>query len=249
MAGVAAGDPNARTDRFSKQSGRRLVGRALAQKPRRSSTAKKGKRLQNSSITLNDLEGWTGERVKEAKEHTAHTSEPLPELAAAVREVILDPDIKAFDKRRQVCQLIRNALLAHGQLCRTRDERAFYFSNDVRTLYDLDQAAFGHLLTNLSCLSPTETDFRFSVSMLRADAAQSPTVEVHALAHFDPANCTLSISDGGTGVWVYRDGEWKFSYNGQGLFFLTEPDAAAWKPDFSASHSELDWLLEKIPFA
>ena len=95
------------------------------------------------------------------------------DLRAAVREAILDPENKAFDRRRAVHDLVQFALLGDGKLCRTHDDRLFYFSNERRRLYELDQHPFGHFLTAISGLSPTEPEFRFVLSMLQADAAQT----------------------------------------------------------------------------
>jgi hypothetical protein len=174
-----------------------------------------------------------------------------PDIRGAIRDVVLDKEIKTFDKRRQILALAAAALKACGHFCRTPEGRLFYFSKFDRRLYDLEQQDFTHLLTGVSGLSPTEGEFRFVLSMIQAEAARTKPVDIHCLAYFDPARGFLAVSDGGPGVWIReRCGQWTRSWNGeQGIFFFTEPDAAPFEPDFNAAPEDLDWLLEQIPFA
>jgi hypothetical protein len=135
-------------------------------------------------------------------------------------------------------------------LCRTHDDRAFYFSKVEKRVYELEQEIFSYLLTNVSGLSPTEAEFRFTQSMLRADAAKSRPVEVYTLAHFDSTTGLLAISDAGPGLWVREKHQaWNRRHNGDCGLFFTEPDAVAWEPDLTAGPDALDWFLSKIPFA
>jgi hypothetical protein len=174
-----------------------------------------------------------------------------PDVRGAIRDVVLDKDIKAFDKRRQILALAAAALKGEGHFCRTRDGQAYYFSKLDRRLYDLEREEFAHVLTHISGLSPTETEFRFVLAMLQAEAARTQPVDVHSLAHFDPASGFLAVSDGGPGVWIReREGRWTRSWNGErGLLFFTEPDAIPFEPQFDATPGDLDWLWEQIPFA
>jgi hypothetical protein len=174
-----------------------------------------------------------------------------PDVRGSIRNVVLDKEIKAFDKRRQIFALAAAALKASGHFCRTAEGRMYYFSKLDRRLYDLEQQDFGHVLTGVSGLSPTEGEFRFILAMLQAEAARTRPVEVHCLAHFDVSRGFLAVSDGGPGVWFReRGGQWTRGWNGEeGFFFFTEPDAVPFEPDFNAAPEDLDWLLEQIPFA
>jgi hypothetical protein len=174
-----------------------------------------------------------------------------PDIRGAIRDVVLDKEIKTFDKRRQILALAAAALKACGHFCRTPEGRSFYFSKSDRRLFDLEQQEFTHVLTEVSGLSPTEGEFRFILSMLQAEAARTRPVEVHCLAHFDVSRGFLAVSDGGPGVWFReRGGDWNRTWNGErGLLFFTEPDAVPFEPDFNAAPEDLDWLLEQIPFA
>jgi hypothetical protein len=187
-----------------------------------------------------------------AREHLREArAARFADVAAAIRETVLDGELSAFDRRRRVLEIVRKALTAHGHFCRTADNRSFYFARFDRQLYDIEQQAFAHLLAWMSGLSPTENEFRFVHAMLAAEAARGDVVEVHNLAFFDPASGLLAISDGGPGVWVReRGGDWRRQLNGErGLLFFAEPDAAPWEPDFDAAPGALDWFLQQIPFA
>jgi hypothetical protein len=174
-----------------------------------------------------------------------------PDVRGAIRDVVLHKELKPFDKRRQILALAAAALKASGHFCRTPESRTFYFSRSDRRLYDLEQQDFTHLLAGVSGLSPTETEFRFVLAMLQAEAARTKPVDVHCLAYFDVERGFLAVSDGGPGVWVReRGGRWTRSWNGErGLLFFTEADAAPFEPNFDATPEDLDWLLAQIPFA
>ncbi len=152
-----------------------------------------------------------------------------------VRDIMLDRSLQAFDKRRRVTAMLKEALRDLGDFCRTRDGRLFFFAKPERQLYDLEQRPFQHLLTVLSGLSATENGFRFVLDTLQAETARAaPVVEVQTLSFYDPATGLLAVSDGGGGVWLHeRRGEWTFTHNGDhGLVFFTELGAQAWEPEF-----------------
>jgi hypothetical protein len=174
-----------------------------------------------------------------------------PDIRGAIRDVVLDKELKAFDKRRQILTLAAAALKGAGHFCRTRDGQLYYFSKSDRRLYDLEQQDFAHVLTEVSGLSSTEGEFRFVLAMLQAEAARTRHVEVHCFSYFDPERGFLAVSDGGPGVWIReRGGRWTHGWNGEhGLLFFTESDAVPFQPDFDAAPEDLDWLLEQIPFA
>lgn len=169
-----------------------------------------------------------------------------------VRDIMLDGSLPAFDKRRRVTAMVKEALRDLGDFCRTRDGRLFFFAKPERQLYDLEQRPFQHLLTVLSGLSSTEPGFRFVVDVLQAETArEAPVVEVHTLSFYDPAGGLLAISDGGGGVWLReRRGTWMSTHNGDHrLLFLTEPDATPWEPEFDKNGEALKWFLGQAPFA
>jgi hypothetical protein len=88
--------------------------------------------------------------------------------------------------------------------------------------------------------------------MLQANTARTaPLVDVHTLAHFDPATGLLAVSDGAGGVWFReRGGEWSLTYNGDhGLLFLTEPEAESWTPEFGVNGEALKWFLTRLLLA
>lgn len=168
-------------------------------------------------------------------------------LHQAIREIVLDTKTAAFDKRRQIRDLIRAELLRGGFLCQTADGRGFYFGKSERRLYDLEQRPFQHLVAALSGLSATESHFRFVLDALQTEAARTTAVDVHTLSFFDASTGVLSVSDCGGGVWRReRNGAWKYGYNGDGgLLFLTESDAKPWVPEFGSSGG-LAWFLSRL---
>jgi hypothetical protein len=170
-------------------------------------------------------------------------------LQNAIRQAVLNPDSPSFDKKREIRDLVRQELLAAstGSLCQTADGRGFYFDKSKRRLFDLEQRPFQHLLSHVSGLSATETQFRFVLDSLQSDAAQKNPVNVHTLSFYDLQTSRLVVSDGGGGIW-YREraSEWVSGYNGDsGILFLTEPDAHPWVPEFHKSGA-LAWFLERF---
>src|SRR5215469_2242038 len=173
-------------------------------------------------------------------------------LPQKIREVALDQEIPLFDKRREIATLIENELLSCGSFLRTPDGRGFFFSNSHRRIYDLEQAEFQRLLTELSGLSSTETFFKFAIDVLQAKVLTSaPLVDIQTFAHFDPKLRLLSVSNGAGGVWTReRGGDWREAHNGDnGIFFLTEREAAPFVPEFRSDRVALPWFLSTFLFA
>jgi hypothetical protein len=171
-------------------------------------------------------------------------------LRSAVREIVLNKRIAAFDKRRQIAGLARAELTSDGFFRRTHDDRLFYFATRERRLYDIDQRAFGHLLTELTGLSPSEPQFRFALEILQSEAARSEPVQVHSLAYYDAASGLLAVSDGGPGVWLREaTGKWIYTHNGDdGRLFITEAEAQPFEPDF-ATEGQFEWFLDGFLFS
>lgn len=133
------------------------------------------------------------------RSESVHTEVSLVEV---IRRTILDNDIKGFDKKRSVADLIRAFFIERGAFYRTSDARLFFFSGGECCLYDLEQRPFTHLLMEASGLSSTETFFHFVFDTLTAHVArQGALVEVHTLSHYDIQSKRLTLSDGGGGVW------------------------------------------------
>lgn len=188
-------------------------------------------------------------------EFRASARSPSLELSAAlhreIREVVLDREAPAFDKRRHVARLVQDELCEVGRLLRTSDGRGFFFHEKERRLYDLEQLSFQHLLTSISGLSATENFFKFALDMLQARTSRDGTLaEVHTLAHFDAQRGLLAVSDGGGGVWLRESrGPWQYCHNGRnGLLFLTEAEATPWVPEFESNGRALKWFLTQFLF-
>jgi hypothetical protein len=168
-------------------------------------------------------------------------------LPQRIREVVLDKEIPPFDKRREIATLIENELLSRGSFLRTSDERGFFFSNEQRRIFDLEQAEFGRSVTELSGLSSTESFFKFAIDVLQAKVlTRAPLVDVETFAHFDLKSGFLYVSDGAGGIWMReRGGDWKEAHNGDGgVFFLTEREATPFIPEFRPDRAALQWFLE-----
>ena len=128
------------------------------------------------------------------------------ELARAVRKIALNKRFAAFDRRRQVADLVVKELRANGQFCRTLGDRLFYLSLTQRRLLDLEQRPFARLVKTLSGLGATESAFRFALDRVQTLTVQSAAVEVHTLSHYDTKSGLLAVSDGGGGIWVRERG-------------------------------------------
>ncbi len=180
---------------------------------------------------------------------------PSLEVSAAlhreIREVVLDREAPAFDKRRHVARLVQDELCELGRFLRTSEGRGFFFHEKERRLYDLEQLPFQHLLTSISGLSVTENFFKFALDMIQAKTSRDGSLaEVHTLAHFDAQTGLLAVSDGGGSVWLREHrGPWQYSHNGRnGLLFLTEPEATPWVPEFESDGRTLKWFLSQFLF-
>jgi hypothetical protein len=145
--------------------------------------------------------------------------------------------------------VVRRAMLdsKQGFLCQTADGRGFYFNKSERRLYDLEQKSFQHLLSSVSGLSATETQFRFVLDCFQTEAARTKPVEVHTLSFYDLRTRMLHISDGGGGVLKRERGaDWEQGYNGDdGILFLTESEAQPWAVEFKRDGA-LAWLLNQF---
>jgi len=137
--------------------------------------------------------------------------------------------------------------LKRGFMCQTADGRGFYFDKGERRLYDLEQKQFQHLLSSISGLSATETQFRFVLDAFQTEAARTKAVSVHTLSFYDFQSGRLVISDGGGGVWHRgRGGKWEQGHNGDdGILFITDPDAQPWTPEFKRGGA-LAWFLNQL---
>src|SRR5947199_5339200 len=95
-------------------------------------------------------------------------------LQEAIRDIVLG-EHPAFDKRRMIRDLVKTTMLdlKRGFMCQTADGRGFYFDKGERRLYDLEQKQFQHLLSSISGLSATETQFRFVLDAFQTEAART----------------------------------------------------------------------------
>lgn len=181
--------------------------------------------------------------------HIAESHGSDSELQKAIRREILDREKPSFDKRRAIRDLIRKEILSvrSGFLCQAADGRGFYFHKGERRLYDLEQKQFQHLLSSISGLSATETQFRFVLDSFQTEAARTKPVEVHTLSFYDLRTGRLAVSDGTDGVWRReRAGLWEPGHNGDGgILFLTDSDATPWEPEFTGDGA-LTWLLTQF---
>jgi hypothetical protein len=168
-------------------------------------------------------------------------------LQQAIRGIVLDRMTPAFDKRRSIRDIVRTELLKSGFLCQTADGRGFYFDKTARRLHDLEQRSFQHLLSAISGLSATETQFRFVLDSLQTEAARTKPVEVHTFSFYDRRTGRVVVSDAGGGTWHReRRDEWRPGYNGDdGILFLTEADALPWSREPSTGKA-LSWFLGRL---
>jgi hypothetical protein len=172
-------------------------------------------------------------------------------LPQRIREVVLDRETPLFDKKREIAALIENELRSRGSFLRTSDGRGFFFSNSERRILDLEQTEFQHTLTEVSGLSATEAYFKFTLDVLQAKVCKTaPLAEIHTFAHFDLASGFLAVSDGAGGMWTReRGGDWREARNGEGgIFFLTEPEAVPFTPEFNDGGTSLHWFLKLFLF-
>lgn len=169
-----------------------------------------------------------------------------------IRAVATDPEIKDFDKRREIAEIIIKNLDRLGKFYKTNDGRCFYFYEVEKHLYEMEQRPFKQLVTDLFNLSNTETYFLFALDLtLSRIARHGELVEVQTLAFYDTRKDLLAVSDGAHGIWMHdSSGKWVHADNGKdGIIFLTEMESESWVPDFSNPGIGLTWLLERLNFS
>jgi len=220
----AAGDPKAleREDWIADTSKKLRAGIAVPGIPRLKELIGE----KTSGLLL----GWIGQANPAAAPSVSFTPPPTDEtpLANRIREVVLDRDIQAFDKRRKIADLIAQHLSTCGEFLQTSDARGFYFSHGEQKLYDVAEEQFSRLLTEISGLSVTETFFKFALDILQTlTLRRGRLVDVHVFSHYDADTHQLIVSDGGSRVWCHNPGgAWEPARNGEnGIFFLTDSDA------------------------
>lgn len=197
------------------------------------------------------------DRVYEKQSHTMSENAAgaqgvkICELRSIITGIMLEEKTKEFIRRRKVVISVQRHFEREGYFLRTADNRLFYFYKHERRLYDLDSSAFDYLTSDFTGLGKTESVYSFTLHSLKTIAARTEAVEVHTFAYFDPVTGFLAVSDAGTGVWIReRNGKWTFQYNGDNdLLFLTEQDAEAFEPDFTASGENLSWFLDQFLLA
>jgi hypothetical protein len=175
----------------------------------------------------------------------------LRELQQEIRGIAVTAELTAFDKRREIADLVHRGLEEEGSFIRTRDGRGFFFSNAERKIFDIEQTHFQYLVTAISGLSSTETYLKFALDTLRAKVAMTAALaDLHTFAHFDPQERCLAVSNSGGGIWLReRGGVWRLTSNGtHGIFFITEPDGDPFEPEFGDGEA-LGWFLGQFPFS
>ena len=112
-----------------------------------------------------------------------------------------------------------------------------FFPTQNGDCWILGRPEFAHLLADLSGLSQTETQFKFSFDRLSGLARRALPREIHTLSHYDERTAMLAVSDGGSGMWIReRGGSWQRALNGEnGIVFRTHLDADPWEPQFKSS--------------
>ncbi len=203
--------------------------------------------LQSSTASVNSCEPSGGADQIELAEPNA--------LARAVRDVAIDGRVLSFEKRRQIADLIEREFGSRGEFCRTHDGILYFLLNSERRLLDVEHPEFTHLLMDVSGLSRTETFFKFVLDHLTVLARRALRREVYTLSHYDEATGMLSVSDGGSGVWIRARGDhWQRTLNGEnGILFRSDPNDDPWTPEFrsipdSGELTHLGWFMEQFPF-
>lgn len=151
-----------------------------------------------------------------------------------------------------VAELERN-----GRLLRAPDGRLLYFSNEEKKLIDLNYRHFGIIVARRLGLDPANTTIKAIAGYASVVAEQRPTTAIHTLSAYNEKEATLAVSDGGDGIWLHeRRGDWRYISNGKdGLYFLTDPEAELWVPEFRKNNhsalrsAEWDWWFTNFRFA
>jgi hypothetical protein len=169
----------------------------------------------------------------------------LSDLVSEIRRIVVADGPHAFDKRRAIEARIRAELNKDGEFFRTPEGRGFYFDRRRGQPLDVEQSGFQRLVASLSGLSLTENPFACALDLLQTRALRSaPVAELHAFSHYDTVSGCLAVSDGGPGIWRREPGgRWELSKNGQdGLYFLADPEATPWAPDFGDPAADVQYL-------
>ena len=176
-------------------------------------------------------------------------------LARAVRNIAIKGGVPIFDKKRLIADLVESEFKSRGEFYRTYDDLLYFLPNSERRLLELERPEFAHLLMDASGLSRTETFFRFVLDRLTGLAWRALPREVHTLSHYNETTGMLTVSNGGTDVWIReRGGHWQRALNGEnGIVFRTDPDADPWEPEFpsnpdSGELTHLNRFMEQFPF-
>lgn len=200
-------------------------------------------------IFKSNFSGVSKKSVDTFLEATNQIENQNPQLA--IRAIATNSDIKAYDRRRNIEQVIKKALLQRGKFYRTTDDRGCYFDEKEKKLYDLDQRIFQQYITDTFGLSITEDFFRFALDIMTSSVCRhAPLVNIYTFAYYDREKKRLAVSDGASGMWVCEEQKWTHVDNGtDGIIFVTETESVLWEPDFSSNGKGLSCLLEKINFA
>lgn len=184
-------------------------------------------------------------------EDAQDSSEITDDPKSIIRARANSTDLKVFDKRRKIAEVVQMGLQKSGAFYRTSDGRCFFFKYDEKRLYEMDQRPFQQMVTVLFGLSSTEDYFRFALDTISSNVARHGDLcEVNTLAVYNTKTDWLIVSDSADGIWVHRDGSWSRGDNGQdGYIFLTEPESQHFEPDFSGEGNALRWFMTKFNFA
>jgi len=198
------------------------------------------------NATLDDIARLIDDKLPEPEPQPVDCDDAAA-LADAITKVMKTKSMTVFVKRRNISDLVIKVLLGHGFLCQSDDGQFYYFDQSKHALYNLDDARFQRDLANTSGLATVEAEFAFVIDRLKSLASIEPPRAMHVFGYFDKATGALAVAFGGSDTYRYARGsrKWVHVFNGDGLLFLTTPDATACEPEFGTS-GNLEWFIEKF---
>lgn len=178
-------------------------------------------------------------------------SELKPSLSGHIDRIRRDGKLLAFEKKREIAEVVLSTFSAQGRFYTTSEQRPFYFLASEHRLYRVDSDRFLRLLADATGLNPTEVEFKYLVEAIMTHVLRRGTeVKVYQFGHFDKTARRLYVSDLSGGIFIIDEQKITHEPNGtNGILFedFGLPDPIRYIPPDERTGS-LDALLNEINF-
>lgn len=205
-------------------------------------------RWELSDRRLKKVAAWYQRWTRRQHQVALQAAGSYGERVTAIR---LEAGLKAFERKRQIAELVLGVLTERGKLICAQDRVLYFFNRHTKALARVDQEEFLAALCEEFDLNQTEEETRFvKEQILMVARTRGDKVQVHALSFWNEQTQTLYIDTNDGTMFVLNGEQIEVRDNGyDNVLFLSDRAADPIDPDFTADLGEFHQLFDGLSLA